>query len=95
MAWNRTVREKHKRSLDRYESDLTDAERRVIKSFPPPHRRWTAGGSDVFRAVYGGSELFPRMSRDAGVMERITAPLWDPARERAGRSGQSAVAGSR
>ncbi len=35
MAWNETTREKYKRSLDRYESDLSDEEWRVIKPLLP------------------------------------------------------------
>ena len=31
MAWNETTREKYKRSSERYESDLTDGEWRVIE----------------------------------------------------------------
>ncbi len=51
MAWNGTAREKHGRSSDRHESDLTDEERLVIEPLLPapsrPGRRRTVD----FRAV--------------------------------------------
>ncbi len=36
MAWNETTREQHKRSSDRFETDLTDEERELIEPHLPP-----------------------------------------------------------
>ena len=55
MAWNETAREKHKRSSDRYESDLTDGEWRVTEPLLPapskPGRRGGVGHRAVFDAI--------------------------------------------
>ncbi len=55
MAWNETTREKHKRSSDRYESDLTDGEWLLVEPLLPapskPGRRRTADLRAVFDAI--------------------------------------------
>ena len=55
MAWNGTTREKYRRGSDRYESDLTDGEWRVVEPLlPPPSRpgrRRTVGLRTVFGAI--------------------------------------------
>ena len=36
MSWNGTVREQFRRTMDRFETDVTDAEWAVIAAFIPP-----------------------------------------------------------
>ena len=52
MAWNETTREKYKRSSDRYESDLTDGEWRVIEPLLPAPSKLGRRRSVDLRAVF-------------------------------------------
>ncbi len=67
MAWNGTAREKHGRSSDRHESDLSDEERLVIEPLLPapsrPGRRRTAD----LRAV---PKRFPPLRRFGTISAR-------------------------
>ncbi len=52
MAWNETTREKYKRSSDRYESDLTDEEWRVIGPLLPAPSKLGRHRTVDLRAVF-------------------------------------------
>ena len=52
MAWNQTPREKYKRSSERYESDLTDGEWRMIEPLLPAPSKLGRRRSVDLRAVF-------------------------------------------
>ena len=54
MAWTDITRQEHIRNLDRYPSDLTDAEWAVVAPFVPPPRSGGRPRSTHMREVLNG-----------------------------------------
>ena len=71
MAWNETPREKYKRSSERYESDLTDGEWRVIELLLLAPSNLGRRRSVALRAVFDAIQ-YMLATRDAQV---FSAPL--------------------
>ena len=95
MAWSKAGRAKYKRSLDRFESDLTDAEwDRLAPLLPAPSQLGRPRQVDLREVV--NALLYQLMTgcqwRAQGLYEDLVVALRGPVRELEGRS-PSATAG--
>ena len=75
MAWNETTREQYRRPLERFETDVTDAEWAVIEPLlPPPSKLGRRRRTDL-REVFNATQFLLETGCQRRAMPRCFPPF--------------------